>query len=128
LPRASDPPGGPTDGLAERADPELAACGKWAAAELRRLCRLILRWRDCDSDAGRFVRHIDKEMAALFTFLLEEGVEPTNNLAERMLRFGVLWRKRSQGNCSQGVSKKHWRLASQLDKIVAVNFFRRRKL
>jgi transposase len=108
------------DGLAERADPELAACGKWAAAELRRLCqmakapptkgewsafyarlcRLILRWRDCDSDAGRFVRHIDKEMDALFTFLLEEGVEPTNNPAERMLRFGVLWRKRSQGTSS----------------------------
>ncbi|CAK8722816.1 Transposase [Candidatus Electronema halotolerans] len=108
------------DGLAERADPELAACGKWAAAELRRLCRmakdpptkgewsafyarlcrLILRWRDCDSDAGRFVRHIDKEMEALFTFLLEEGVEPTNNPAERMLRFGVLWRKRSQGTDS----------------------------
>ena len=108
------------DGLAERADPELAACGKWAAAELRRLCRmakdpptkgewsafyarlcrLILRWRDCDSDAGRFVRHIEKEMDALFTFLIEEGVEPTNNPAERMLRFGVLWRKRSQGTDS----------------------------
>jgi transposase len=28
------------DGLANRADPELAACGKWAAAELRRLCRM----------------------------------------------------------------------------------------
>jgi transposase len=39
-------------------------------------------------------------MAALFTFLLEEGVEPTNNPAERMLRFGVLWRKRSQGTSS----------------------------
>ena len=108
------------DGLAERADPELAACGKWAAAELRRLCRmakdsptkgewsafharlcrLILRWRDCDSDAGRFIRHIEKEMDALFTFLLEEGVEPTNNLAERMIRFCVLWRKRSQGTDS----------------------------
>lgn len=108
------------DGLSNRADPELAACGKWAAAELRRLCRmakapptkgewsafharlrrLVLHYRDCDGDTGRFVRHIEKEMDALFTFLLEEGVEPTNNLAERMIRFGVLWRKRSQGTGS----------------------------
>ncbi len=28
------------------------------------------------------------------------GVEPTNNLAERTLRFGVLWRKKSQGTRS----------------------------
>ena len=60
----------------------------------------ILLYRDCDSDAGTFVRHIEKEMDALFTFLLEEGVEPANNLAERMIRFGVLWRKRSQGTGS----------------------------
>ena len=29
-----------------------------------------------------------------------EGVEPTNNRAERALRHGVLWRKRSQGTQS----------------------------
>ena len=28
-------------------------------------------------------------------------VEPTNNLAVRMLRYGVLWRKRSKGTQSQ---------------------------
>jgi transposase len=28
-------------------------------------------------------------------------VEATNNLAERAHRFGVLWRKRSQGTCSE---------------------------
>lgn len=108
------------DGLSERPDPELAACGKWAAAELRRLCRmakapptrgewssfyarlcrLIALYRDSGSDAGKFVRHIAREMDSLFTFLFEEGVEPTNNLAERMIRFGVLWRKRSQGTNS----------------------------
>ncbi len=27
-------------------------------------------------------------------------MEPTNNLAERMIRFGLLWRKRSQGTDS----------------------------
>ncbi|MCI5208064.1 MAG: IS66 family transposase, partial [Candidatus Electrothrix sp. ATG2] len=30
----------------------------------------------------------------------EEGVDPTNNFAERMIRFAVLWRKRSQGTKS----------------------------
>jgi transposase len=43
---------------------------------------------------------LEKEMDELFTFLLEEGVEPVNNLAERMIRFGVLQRKRSQGTDS----------------------------
>jgi transposase len=35
--------------------------------------------------------------AALWTFVTAEGVEPTNNLAERMLRPAVLWRKGSFG-------------------------------
>jgi transposase len=39
---------------------------------------------------------------ALWTFLYEEGVEPTNNHAERLLRRGVLWRKRSFGSRSEG--------------------------
>jgi transposase len=34
----------------------------------------------------------------LFTFLEEEGVEPTNNSAERVLRTGVQWRKICFGN------------------------------
>ena len=33
-------------------------------------------------------------------FLNEPGVEPTNNQAERALRFGVLWRKGSLGTAS----------------------------
>lgn len=37
---------------------------------------------------------------ALWTFVTHEGVEPTNNHAERELRGFVLWRKRSFG--SQG--------------------------
>jgi hypothetical protein len=36
----------------------------------------------------------------LFTFLVEEGVEPTNNGAERTLRTGVQWRKICFGNRS----------------------------
>ncbi len=107
-------------GLAESKDPALARCGAWARDELRRLCkmakdpptkaewrsffarfnRLIALYRDSDSEAGIFVRHLEKEFDALFTFLLENGVDPTNNLAERMLRYAVLWRKRSQGTSS----------------------------
>ena len=38
--------------------------------------------------------------AALWTFVEQEGVEPTNNHAERELRGFVLWRKRSFGTQS----------------------------
>ncbi len=37
----------------------------------------------------------------LFTFLEEEGVEPTNNVAERILRMAVQWRKIIFGNRGQ---------------------------
>ncbi|MCA9580039.1 MAG: transposase, partial [Myxococcales bacterium] len=37
---------------------------------------------------------------ALWTFVLHDGVEPTNNHAERALRAFVLWRKRSFGSQS----------------------------
>ena len=39
-------------------------------------------------------------MDSLWVFLIQHGVEPTNNRAERALRFGGLWRKRSQGTAS----------------------------
>jgi transposase len=34
---------------------------------------------------------------ALWTFVIQEGIEPTNNAAERPLRRGVIWRRRSFG-------------------------------
>ena len=36
-------------------------------------------------------------MGALWTFVVEAGVDPTNNRAERALRFAVLWRRMMQG-------------------------------
>ncbi len=45
-------------------------------------------------------RHILKLQAALFTFVDQERVEPTNNAAERALRFAVLWRKGCFGSDS----------------------------
>ena len=108
-------------GLEERGDPELSRFGTWARKELQRLCKmakkkptrgewlafyarlchLISRYRDCDNEAGVFARRLEREMEHLFLFLKKEGVEPTNNFAERMLRFAVIWRKRSQGTRSE---------------------------
>jgi len=39
--------------------------------------------------------------AALWTFVKREGVEPTNNHAERELRGRVMWRRRSFGSQSE---------------------------
>lgn len=45
-------------------------------------------------------REIFKLRQALWTFVRHEGVEPTNNTAERAIRPGVLWRKGSFGTQS----------------------------
>jgi transposase len=45
-------------------------------------------------------KNILEHREALWTFVDREGVDPTNNLAERDLRPGVLWRKRSYGSQS----------------------------
>jgi len=45
-----------------------------------------------------------KLYAALWTFAVVEGVEPTNNFAERNLRAAVLWRKGSFGTHSEGAA------------------------
>jgi transposase len=106
--------------LAERPQAELAACGTWALAELQRLCHMATapptggEWRawyarlckwidqyhDRADEAGRFARRLLREMDSLWVFLAQHGVEPTNNRAERALRFGVQWRKRSLGTAS----------------------------
>lgn len=105
-------------GLSERKDPELAKFGRRVMVELQRLVHwatapptsgevqtwyarmvhLIDQYRRRQDEAGTFARTLDREMRALWTFVVEEGVEPTNNRAERALRFAVLWRKISQGS------------------------------
>jgi transposase len=42
---------------------------------------------------------------ALWTFARVEGIEPTNNAAERALRHAVLWRKTSYGTASEAGSR-----------------------
>jgi transposase len=53
-----------------------------------------------DKKAKRFSKRLLKVYPALWTFITVEGVEPTNNHAERMVRPPVLWRKVSFGNNS----------------------------
>ena len=50
-------------------------------------------------------RRILKLAPALWTFVRIEGVEPTNNAAERAVRPGVLWRKGSFGTDSERGSR-----------------------
>lgn len=52
--------------------------------------------------AARFCRNVLDVYPALWTFAELDGVEPTNNVAERTLRIGVIWRKISFGNWSAG--------------------------
>jgi len=73
--------------------------GEWRAWYAR-LCKFIDQYHDRHDDAGRLARRLLREMDSLWVFLAQQGVEPTNNRAERALRFGVLWRKRSLGTAS----------------------------
>ena len=107
--------------LSEMKNPEINRFWTWALNELQRLChmakappstgewnafyarliRLISLHHDREDEAGVFARRLAKEIKSLWVFLEYEGVSPTNNHAERMLRFAVLWRIRSQGTASK---------------------------
>ena len=108
-------------GLAERKDAAVARFGERVASELRRLiqwanapptqgelstwfarmCHLIDSHSERKDEVGKLARHLDREMAHLWVFLLEDGVEATNNRAERALRFAVLWRRMMQGSFNE---------------------------
>lgn len=55
-----------------------------------------------DHKTAAFCGNLSKLWPALWTFAEREGVEPTNNDAERPLRPGVIWRKISFGCHSPG--------------------------
>jgi transposase len=62
------------------------------------LRRSLLWWRDFGRGRPRaFARNLLAHEPSLWTFARRDGVEPTNNPAERVLRPAVLWRKRSFG-------------------------------
>ena len=57
-----------------------------------------------DDKTRRTCENILKCESALWSFVYVEGVEPTNNSAERPLRRAVLWRRRSFGTQSEAGS------------------------
>jgi transposase len=68
-----------------------------------RLNRVLLEGAILGEDAtvAAFCENVLALEPALWTFVTTEGVEPTNNFMERLLRRAVLWRKRSFGSWSQ---------------------------
>jgi transposase len=57
-------------------------------------------------------RNLIKAWPGLWTFAAHDGVEPTNNHAERALRSAVIYRKPSLGNQSEGGQQRIARLLS----------------
>ncbi len=62
---------------------------------------LIFKHQHEKNEVGRLSRSLIKQIDSLWVFLEVADVDPTNNHAERMLRHGVLWRKRSKGTQSE---------------------------
>jgi transposase len=107
--------------LAERKGAAVARFGERVASELRRLfqwanapptqgemdtwfarmCHLIDSHSERKDEVGTLARHLDREMEHLWDFLLEDGVDATNNRAERALRFAVLWRRMMRGSFNE---------------------------
>lgn len=54
----------------------------------------------CAKTRGTCGRLLEREVS-LFRFAFNDGVEPTNNAAERAIRHGVIWRKQSHGPKSE---------------------------
>ena len=71
-----------------------------------RLKRLLQRHINNPVPAARKIAKDLREYgAALWTFARVEGIEPTNNAAERAVRKAVLWRKTSFGSASRWGSR-----------------------
>jgi hypothetical protein len=62
--------------------------GEWRVRSAR-FCTWMDQYHDRTDEAGRFARRLLHEMDSLWVFLAQHGVEPTNNCAERALRFGA---------------------------------------
>ena len=74
----------------------------WMAPVREQFEALVQRIVDANiEDVSGSCADILAHSAALWNFVEHEGVEPTNNHAERELRAFVLWRKRSFGTQSE---------------------------
>lgn len=64
--------------------------------------KLIEEGQECGhAKTSRTCKRLLKVRAALWTFVDVEGIDPTNNFAERVIRAGVMWRKVSFGTQSE---------------------------
>jgi len=108
-------------GLSEKKDKVTQKFGENVMKELQLLCHwakdppdekqwrefyqrfidLIFDHREIKGETGTLARSLIKHIDSLWVFLEVNQVEPTNNRAERAIRFGVLWRKRSKGTQSE---------------------------
>lgn len=115
--------------LVDLGNPVGITVGNWALTEIRRLFHLWHQFQQGEinraelrcglepvqeafrallamGSAGsckktaRLCQELEEWWEALWTFAAREGVEPTNNAAERALRGAVLWRKSSFGHQS----------------------------
>jgi len=118
--------------LAESKDTEISRFGKNLKAEFQRMCawanapptapewtthymriiKLLRAHQDRRDEAGKFARALMRQLDDLWVYLEHEGVEPTNNLAERTLRFLVIRRKVSGGTQSGKGNRWVERIAS----------------
>ena len=73
------------------------------APVVRTMNRVLIKGAILGHDAPvvAFCENLLVVEAALWTFVTTDGVEPTNNFMERLLRRAVLWRKRSFGCWSE---------------------------
>ena len=80
--------------------------------ELRALLEQAARKSTTTNYHRRFAKNLLKRWPALWTFSESDGVEPTNNHAERGLRGAVIYRKLSLGSQSEQGERTIERLLS----------------
>jgi transposase len=109
--------------LAESADPILATFGRRIRTELKLACRMarpghappsVGQWNvhymrvvrllfdhnERTDEAGKLAKALVRQLDSLWVFLEVHGVDPTNNRAERALRYPVTLRQHGQGTKS----------------------------
>jgi len=105
----------------ESHDPKIAKGGAWILKELRCLVKMghtpptkgewaswrarFTKWVSMysvrEDDLGTFAKRLGNDAEQLYTFMREEGIDATNNRAERALRPLVVRRKVSYGSTSE---------------------------
>ena len=100
---------------AEKSNLDPATFAQRAQALEAQLDALISSQRQLkDRDNVRFARRLRKHRPHLLRFLYLDGLDATNNLAERQLRPGVIIRKTNGCNRTRGGAQTHSVLASVL--------------